>query len=99
MSTVHTWVAVRDNPQAFCIGDFVGANAQYVHIPSALELNLTIVFLPPSAFYDGNVVGNQAGSFLFNTVIPSLKRACPGKPIIIAESVPSSRLESSYILC
>ncbi|TEB36831.1 glycoside hydrolase [Coprinellus micaceus] len=66
VSTVHTWVAVRDSPQAFCIGDFVGANAH--------------------AFYDGNVVGGDAGSFLFNTVIPSLRRACPGKPIIISES-------------
>ncbi|KAF5315848.1 hypothetical protein D9611_005021 [Ephemerocybe angulata] len=27
VSTVHNWVAIRDNPAAYCIGDFVGANA------------------------------------------------------------------------
>ncbi|TEB25691.1 glycoside hydrolase [Coprinellus micaceus] len=66
VSTVHTWVAVRDNPQAFCIGDFVGANAH--------------------AFFDQNVVSNGAGGFVYDIVIPSLRTACPGKPIMITES-------------
>ncbi|TEB25999.1 glycoside hydrolase [Coprinellus micaceus] len=66
VSTVHTWVAVRDNPQAFCSGDFVGANAH--------------------AFFDQNVVGSQAGSFVYNTVVPSLRKACPNKPIMVTES-------------
>ncbi|KIJ29543.1 glycoside hydrolase family 17 protein [Sphaerobolus stellatus SS14] len=38
------------------------------------------------AFFDGNVESAQAGDFVFNTVVPSLKKACPGKPIIISES-------------
>ncbi|KDR72817.1 hypothetical protein GALMADRAFT_281083 [Galerina marginata CBS 339.88] len=65
VSTVHTWVTIRDNA-AFCGADFIGANAH--------------------AFYDGNVVSNQAGNFLFNTVVPGLKRTCPGKKIYITET-------------
>ncbi|KAF9532695.1 glycoside hydrolase superfamily [Crepidotus variabilis] len=65
VSTVHTWVAVRDSP-VLCSGDFVGANA---HV-----------------FFDGQRTSNQAGDFMFSTVVPSLKRSCPGKPIMITES-------------
>ncbi|KIJ31874.1 glycoside hydrolase family 17 protein [Sphaerobolus stellatus SS14] len=38
------------------------------------------------AFFDGNVKSAQAGDFIFNTVVPSLKKACPGKRIMISES-------------
>jgi len=38
-----------------------------------------------SAFYDGQRTSDQTGDFIFNVVIPSLKRACPGKKIHITE--------------
>ncbi|KAG2019933.1 glucan 1,3 beta-glucosidase [Coprinopsis cinerea AmutBmut pab1-1] len=38
------------------------------------------------AFFDGNVVGQQTGDFVFKTVVPSLKGACPGKQLWITES-------------
>ncbi|KAF9566943.1 glycoside hydrolase [Agrocybe pediades] len=38
------------------------------------------------AFYDGNVGSGNAGDFLFNTVVPILKNACPGKKVFITES-------------
>ncbi|KAF9007511.1 glycoside hydrolase superfamily [Cyathus striatus] len=65
VSTVHTWVEVRDNP-ALCGADFVGANAH--------------------AFYDGGRTSGQAGDFVFKTVVPALKAACPGKKVYITES-------------
>jgi len=65
VSTVHTWVNIRDNP-ALCGADFVGANAH--------------------AFYDGGRTSGQAGDFVFQTVVPALKAACPGKKIYISES-------------
>ncbi|KAG5638104.1 hypothetical protein H0H81_001782 [Sphagnurus paluster] len=65
VSTVHTWVAIRDNP-ALCGADFAGANAH--------------------AFYDGGRVSGQTGDFVFKTVVPALKAACPGKKIMITES-------------
>ncbi|KAG5726751.1 putative family 17 glucosidase SCW11 [Termitomyces sp. T112] len=65
VSTVHTWVNIRDNP-ALCGADFVGANAH--------------------AFYDGGRTSGQAGDFVFKTVVPALKAACPGKKIYITES-------------
>ncbi|TFK35606.1 glycoside hydrolase family 17 protein [Crucibulum laeve] len=65
VSTVHTWVNIRDNP-ALCGADFVGANAH--------------------AFYDGGRTSGQAGDFVFKTVVPALKAACPGKKVIISES-------------
>ena len=40
-----------------------------------------------SAFYDGNFDSNQAGDFVFNIVVPALKKACPGKKIYIGEYV------------
>ncbi|KAF5327715.1 hypothetical protein D9619_004676 [Psilocybe cf. subviscida] len=65
VSTVHTWVEIRDNP-ALCGADFVGANAH--------------------AFYDGGRTSGQAGDFVFKTVVPALKAACPGKKVYITES-------------
>jgi len=38
------------------------------------------------AFYDGGVTSGQAGDFVFQTVDPALKAACPGKKIYITES-------------
>ncbi|PPQ83506.1 hypothetical protein CVT25_006996 [Psilocybe cyanescens] len=38
------------------------------------------------AFYDGGVTSGQAGDFLFKTVRPALKAACPGKKIYITET-------------
>ncbi|KAG8988133.1 hypothetical protein FRB93_004288 [Tulasnella sp. JGI-2019a] len=38
------------------------------------------------AFYDGNTVATNAGSFVSYTVYPALVGACPGKKIIITES-------------
>ncbi|KAF8645848.1 hypothetical protein AX16_007506 [Volvariella volvacea WC 439] len=38
------------------------------------------------AFYDGNRVSGQTGDFVYKTVVPSLKAACPGKKIFITES-------------
>ncbi|PFH47255.1 glycoside hydrolase family 17 protein [Amanita thiersii Skay4041] len=38
------------------------------------------------AFYDGGRTSAQAGEFLSTTVIPSLKKACPGKKIYITET-------------
>ncbi|KAJ2921400.1 hypothetical protein H1R20_g15695, partial [Candolleomyces eurysporus] len=38
------------------------------------------------AFFDGNVAANAAGDFVFGTVVPALRSACPGKSIIITES-------------
>ncbi|KAF8179906.1 glycoside hydrolase superfamily [Pholiota molesta] len=70
VSTVHTWVTIRDNP-TLCGADFVGANAH--------------------AFYDGSVTSGQAGDFVFKTVDPALKAACPGKKIYITESGWASR--------
>ncbi|KAF9484304.1 glycoside hydrolase [Pholiota conissans] len=43
------------------------------------------------AFYDGNVNSGQAGDFVFKTVDPALKAACPGKKIYITESGWASR--------
>ncbi|KAF8992215.1 glycoside hydrolase superfamily [Cyathus striatus] len=65
VSTVHTWVEIRDNP-ALCGADFVGANAH--------------------AFYDGGRTSGQAGDFVFQTVVPALRAACPGKKIYITET-------------
>ncbi|KAF8957200.1 glycoside hydrolase superfamily [Flammula alnicola] len=58
VSTVHTWVMIRDNP-TLCGADFVGANAH--------------------AFHGGGCTSSQAGDFVFNTAVPSLKQKCPGK--------------------
>ncbi|KAF5379714.1 hypothetical protein D9615_005715 [Tricholomella constricta] len=38
------------------------------------------------AFYDGGRTSGQAGDFVFKTVVPALKAACPGKKIYITES-------------
>ncbi|PFH48484.1 glycoside hydrolase family 17 protein [Amanita thiersii Skay4041] len=38
------------------------------------------------AFYDGGRTSGQAGDFVFKTVVPSLKAACPGKKVYITES-------------
>jgi exo-beta-1,3-glucanase (GH17 family) len=38
VSTVHTWVFIRDNP-SMCGADFAGANAQYVSFNSLTHLN------------------------------------------------------------
>ncbi|TFK60665.1 glycoside hydrolase, partial [Pluteus cervinus] len=38
------------------------------------------------AYYDGGRTSGQAGDFVFQTVVPSLRSACPGKPIIITET-------------
>ncbi|KAG6816638.1 hypothetical protein H0H87_004384 [Tephrocybe sp. NHM501043] len=38
------------------------------------------------AFYDGGRTSGQAGDFVFKTVVPALKAACPGKKVIISES-------------
>jgi len=38
------------------------------------------------AFYDGNFVSGKTGDFVFKTVIPELKAACPGRTIRITES-------------
>lgn len=38
-----------------------------------------------SAFYDGSVTANNTGNFVFSTVVPDLKAACPGKKIMITE--------------
>ncbi|KAM6489163.1 glycoside hydrolase family 17 protein [Amanita muscaria] len=38
------------------------------------------------AFYDGATTSSQAGSFLFKTVVPSLKAKCPGKKVHITET-------------
>jgi len=70
VSTVHTWVFIRDNP-AMCGADFAAANAH--------------------AFYDGGRTSGQAGDFVFKTVVPALKSACPGKQVIITESGWASR--------
>ena len=51
------------------------------HISSNQTLNLD------SAFYDGQVTAGNAGDFVFNTVVPALKAACPGKKIMITECV------------
>ncbi|KAF8200195.1 glycoside hydrolase superfamily [Pholiota molesta] len=65
VSTVHTWVMIRDNP-TLCTADFVGANAH--------------------AFYNPGSKSSQAGSFVFKTAVPALKKKCPGKKIYITES-------------
>lgn len=41
-----------------------------------------------SAFYDGGRTSAQAGDFVFKTVVPALKSACPGKKVYITEYVP-----------
>ncbi|KAF8999641.1 glycoside hydrolase superfamily [Cyathus striatus] len=66
VSTVHTWVQIRDNP-VLCGADFVGANAKF-------------------AYFDGGYSSDQAGDFVFRLVVPSLRRACPGKKVYIIES-------------
>ncbi|KAG5640278.1 hypothetical protein DXG03_009556, partial [Asterophora parasitica] len=38
------------------------------------------------AFYEGGRTSGQAGDFVFKTVVPALKAACPGKTIYITES-------------
>ncbi|KAJ3509387.1 hypothetical protein NLJ89_g5246 [Agrocybe chaxingu] len=38
------------------------------------------------AFYDGGRTSAQAGTFVFQTVVPALKSRCPGKNVIITES-------------
>ncbi|KIJ53209.1 glycoside hydrolase family 17 protein [Sphaerobolus stellatus SS14] len=38
------------------------------------------------AFYDGGVSSSNAGNFVFSTVVPTLKAACPGKKVIISET-------------
>ncbi|KAF8896659.1 glycoside hydrolase superfamily [Infundibulicybe gibba] len=38
------------------------------------------------AFYDGGRTSGQTGDFVFKTVVPALKAACPGKKVIISES-------------
>ncbi|KAF9532710.1 glycoside hydrolase superfamily [Crepidotus variabilis] len=38
------------------------------------------------AFYDGGRTSGQAGDFVFKTVVPALKAACPGKKVYITES-------------
>ncbi|KAF9532712.1 glycoside hydrolase superfamily [Crepidotus variabilis] len=38
------------------------------------------------AFYDGGRSSGQAGDFVFRTVVPTLKAACPGKKVYITES-------------
>ncbi|KAF8957212.1 glycoside hydrolase superfamily [Flammula alnicola] len=84
VSTVHTWVMIRDNP-TLCGADFVGANAQQVSIP-CLNAHIQLIFLFLSAFYDGGRTSSQAGDFVFNTAVPSLKQKCPGKKVYITES-------------
>lgn len=37
-------------------------------------------------FYDGSHTSAQAGDFVFGTVVPALREACPGKKIYITES-------------
>ena len=84
LSTVATWVNIRDNP-VFCEADFIGANAQYA---SSLFLIGVVFYLDlDSAFYDGGVTAGHAGNFVFNSVIPALKATCPGKKIMITEYV------------
>ncbi|KAJ7585641.1 glycoside hydrolase superfamily [Mycena floridula] len=65
VSTVHTWVFIRDNP-SMCGADFAGANAH--------------------AFYDTPSTSSNTYNFITNTVVPSLRNACPGKTIHITES-------------
>ena len=84
MSTVHIWVNISNNP-AFCQGDFIGANAQYVLSLFSIGIHSNEILIFDSAFYDGNVIAHNAGDFVFHTVIPALKAACPGKKIIITE--------------
>jgi exo-beta-1,3-glucanase (GH17 family) len=43
-----------------------------------------------SAFYDPPSISATAGSFITNTVIPSLQNVCPGKQLVITECVGSS---------
>ncbi|KAF5316836.1 hypothetical protein D9619_006154 [Psilocybe cf. subviscida] len=38
------------------------------------------------AFFDGGRTSGQTGDFVFQTVVPSLKAACPGKKVFITES-------------
>ncbi|TFK30240.1 glycoside hydrolase [Coprinopsis marcescibilis] len=38
------------------------------------------------AFFDGNFAAEQTGDFVFKTVVPNLKSACPGREIRITES-------------
>lgn len=45
------------------------------------------LILPQSAFYDGGRTSGQAGDFVFKTVVPALKAACPGKKVYITEYV------------
>lgn len=46
-----------------------------------------------SAFYDGGRTSGQAGDFVFKTVVPALKAACPGKKVYITECVYCSALD------
>jgi hypothetical protein len=38
-----------------------------------------------SAFYDGGSTSGQTGDFVFKTVVPALRAACPRQKIIITE--------------
>ncbi|KAH6918261.1 glycoside hydrolase superfamily [Coprinopsis sp. MPI-PUGE-AT-0042] len=59
----------------------------WVHIRANRVLcNGDFVGANAHAFYDGNFAAWQTGDFVFKTVIPELKAACPGKTIIITES-------------
>ncbi|KAH6895042.1 glycoside hydrolase superfamily [Coprinopsis sp. MPI-PUGE-AT-0042] len=59
----------------------------WVHIRANRVLcNGDFVGANAHAFYDGNFAAWQTGDFVFKTVIPELKAACPGKAIIITES-------------
>ena len=48
-----------------------------------------------STFYDGGRTSGQAGDFVFKTVVPALKSACPGKKLYITEFVLST-LSSTF---
>ncbi|KAH6918259.1 glycoside hydrolase superfamily [Coprinopsis sp. MPI-PUGE-AT-0042] len=59
----------------------------WVHIRANRVLcNGDFVGANAHAFFDGNFAASQTGDFVFKTVIPELKKACPGKTIFITES-------------
>ncbi|KDR72816.1 hypothetical protein GALMADRAFT_142547 [Galerina marginata CBS 339.88] len=69
------------------ITTFVSTVHDWVTIrDNAAFCNADFIGANAHAFYDGNVGSNQAGSFLFNTVVPGLKNTCPGKKIYITET-------------
>ena len=84
VSTVDSWVHVRDNP-ALCGGSFAAANAQYVSATKLTFQSLNAYNF--SVFFDGGRTPTQSGDFIFNVVVPALKKACPGKKIYITEYV------------